>query len=206
MFIKEFNMTRCKKIIAVLLIISILSVFLVSCKKEEKLEDVYYVSIAVKDYGTIVLKLDTLAAPKTVANFIKLVKEGFYNGLTFHRVMSNFMIQGGDPNGDGSGSSKDKIYGEFASNGYNNPISHVRGVISMARSKDPNSASCQFFITNADSTHLDGNYAAFGYVIEGMDVVDEITRATVQYTDSSSGTILIKSKQPVITEIKILGR
>lgn len=202
-------MKKFKKIIAIILVVSMLSVFFVSCKKDEEQEELkkeYIVSMMVQNYGTIILKLDAVAAPKTVANFIKLVKEGFYNGLTFHRVMNNFMIQGGDPNADGTGGSKDKIYGEFASNGHTNPISHVRGVISMARRSDnPNSASSQFFITNADSISLDGNYAAFGYVIEGMDVVDAITEATAPYADPYSGTIYQKNKQAVISEVKILS-
>ena len=169
------------------------------------------VEMKVKEYGTIVLELDAEAAPKTVANFVGLAKSGFYDGLTFHRVMADFMIQGGCPKGNGTGNSGETIFGEFASNGYDNPISHKRGVISMARSDDNNpfttddfnSASCQFFICNADSPHLDGDYAAFGKVIEGMDVVDSITFATVGYADRN-GAINDASKQAVIEYVKVL--
>ena len=132
------------------------------------------VVIEMENGGVIKLELCPEAAPKTVANFEKLVGEGFYDGLTFHRVISGFMIQGGDPLGNGMGGSKDNIVGEFAMNGHPNPIEHRRGVISMARSSMPNSASSQFFIMHADAPYLDGNYAAFGRVTEGMDVVDEI--------------------------------
>ena len=113
-------------------------------------------------------------APKTVANFLKLVSEGFYDGLTFHRVIPGFMIQGGDPQGNGMGGAKDNIFGEFKANGFDNPIKHTRGVISMARAYNPNSASSQFFIMHADAPHLDGQYASFGKVISGMDAVDEV--------------------------------
>ena len=133
------------------------------------------VEITMQGGGKIVIELDAEAAPVTVANFLKLVDEGYYDGLTFHRIIPGFMIQGGCPDGTGMGGPKERIKGEFASNGWDNPISHVRGVISMARSGDPNSAGSQFFITNADSLYLDGDYAAFGVVISGMEVVDEIT-------------------------------
>ena len=124
--------------------------------------------------GTIEIELYPEVAPKTVANFIKLASEGFYDGLIFHRVIPGFMIQGGDPQGTGMGGAKNKIYGEFLTNGFNNPLKHTRGVISMARSNDPNSASSQFFIMHADYPYLDGKYAAFGKVVSGMEVVDEI--------------------------------
>ncbi len=130
--------------------------------------------IEVKNHGTIKLELDETAAPITVANFRKLVNEGFYNGLTFHRIIKGFMIQGGDPLGNGTGGSDEYIKGEFASNGVDNPIKHVRGVISMARASDPDSASSQFFICHKDASHLDGSYAAFGKVAEGIEVVDSI--------------------------------
>ena len=122
-------------------------------------------------------------APITVANFEKLVNEGFYNGLTFHRVISGFMIQGGDPLGNGTGGSKEKIKGEFASNGVPNDIKHVRGVLSMARSMNPNSASSQFFIMHKDAPHLDGQYAAFGKVVDGIEVVDEIAAVDTDFRD-----------------------
>lgn len=140
----------------------------------------------------IKLELDETAAPKTVANFNKLVSEGFYDGLSFHRIIPGFMIQGGDPVGNGTCGSKENIVGEFASNGFNNPIKHTRGVISMARSMDPNSASSQFFIMHADAPHLDGNYAAFGHVVEGLEVVDEIANTPTDFRDKPTTPVLIK--------------
>ena len=140
----------------------------------------------------IKLELDETAAPKTVANFNKLVSEGFYDGLSFHRIIPGFMIQGGDPVGNGTGGSKENIFGEFASNGFNNPIKHVRGVISMARAMDPNSASSQFFIMHADAPHLDGNYAAFGHVVEGLEVVDEIANTPTDFRDKPTTPVIIK--------------
>lgn len=136
------------------------------------------VNIQIKNDGIIKVELDEKAAPITTANFIELVNKGFYDGLIFHRVIEGFMIQGGDPNGVGTGGSGKNIVGEFASNGHNNPIKHERGVISMARAMNPNSASSQFFIMHDDAFYLDGQYAAFGKVVEGMDVVDRI--ATVK--------------------------
>ena len=140
----------------------------------------------------IKLELDETAAPKTVANFNKLVSEGFYDGLSFHRIIPGFMIQGGDPVGNGTGGSKENIVGEFASNGVNNPIKHTRGVISMARSMDSNSASSQFFIMHADAPHLDGNYAAFGHVVEGLEVVDEIANTPTDFRDKPTTPVIIK--------------
>lgn len=131
----------------------------------------------------IEIELCPEAAPKTVANFESLVKAGFYDGLTFHRVIPGFMIQGGDPLGNGMGGSEKKIVGEFRANGFANPIKHERGVISMARSYDPNSASSQFFIMHANAPHLDGQYAAFGKVVSGMEVVDEIASIPTDYSD-----------------------
>ena len=140
----------------------------------------------------IKLELDETAAPKTVANFNKLVSEGFYDGLSFHRIIPGFMIQGGDPVGNGTGGSNENIVGEFASNGFNNPIKHTRGVISMARSMYPNSASSQFFIMHADAPHLDGNYAAFGHVVEGLEVVDEIANTPTDFRDKPTTPVIIK--------------
>ena len=131
----------------------------------------------------IKLTLDHEAAPITAANFEKLVKEGFYDGLIFHRVIPGFMIQGGDPTGTGMGGSGTQIKGEFRMNGYANPLKHTRGVISMARSQMPNSASSQFFIMHEDAPHLDGSYAAFGKVVEGIEVVDEIASVPTDYSD-----------------------
>ena len=141
------------------------------------------VQIEMENGGVIKVELDKTAAPETAANFERLVKKGFYDGLIFHRVINGFMIQGGDPTATGCGGSGENIVGEFAMNGHNNPISHVRGVISMARSQNPNSASSQFFIMHADALYLDGNYAAFGKVVEGMEVVDEIAEVATDYND-----------------------
>ncbi len=157
-------------------------------------------TIEVESYGTIKLQLDGTVAPVTVANFANLASSGFYDGLTFHRIIKGFMMQGGDPNGDGTGGSDRTIVGEFAENGHPNPISHVRGTISMARSSAPNSASSQFFIMQEDSVNLDGNYAAFGHVTDGMDVVDAICNSA-EPTDSN-GTIA-KDKQPKITSLRM---
>lgn len=159
------------------------------------------IKITVKNYGVIKLKLDSSQAPITVANFVKLVKSGFYDGLTFHRIMKGFMIQGGDPLGTGMGGADETIKGEFSSNGVQNNISHTRGTISMARSSDPNSASSQFFICDADSTFLDGEYAAFGKVTKGLDVIDKIA-SDAQPTDGK-GTIA-KEQQPVIEKIEVI--
>ena len=141
------------------------------------------VQIEMADGGIIKIELDHNAAPITAKNFEKLVSEGFYDGLIFHRVIAGFMIQGGDPTGTGMGGSKQNIKGEFAANGVKNPISHKRGVISMARSNRPDSASSQFFICHADATFLDGQYAAFGHVTEGMDVVDRIANVRTDGND-----------------------
>ena len=148
--------------------------------------------IEMENGHTIKLELDEKAAPITVANFTKLVKEGFYDGLTFHRIIKGFMIQGGDPLGNGTGGSKENIKGEFAANGVNNPISHKRGVISMARAMDPNSASSQFFIMHADGEYLDGQYAAFGHVVEGMETVDEIASVPTGFQDRPTKPVVIK--------------
>ena len=141
------------------------------------------VTIKMKKGGVIKAELYPEKAPNTVNNFIYLIKKGFYDDLTFHRVIKGFMIQGGDPNGNGTGGPRYTIKGEFTANGFNNDLKHTRGVLSMARSRNPNSAGSQFFIMHADSPHLDGQYAAFGKVIEGMDVVDEIASGYVDYED-----------------------
>ena len=163
-------------------------------------QKVRHAEITVRDYGTIKLELDEGTAPITAANFIKLAKDGFYDGLTFHRIMDGFMIQGGDPLGNGTGGAKDTIKGEFSKNGVPNPISHVKGVISMARSNAPDSASSQFFITVADSTFLDGSYAAFGRVTEGMEVAEQIAKDAKPV--DNNGTIP-PEQQPVIESIAI---
>lgn len=145
-----------------------------------------------KNGKSVRIALDSGAAPKTAANFEKLVREGFYDGLTFHRVIPGFMIQGGDPLGNGMGGSEETIAGEFRSNGWNNPLKHTRGVISMARAYDPNSASSQFFIMHADAPHLDGSYAAFGRVVEGMEVVDEIAAVATDRRDKPLVPVVIE--------------
>ena len=167
----------------------------------EAAEGLHHVELVVKDYGTITLELDADAAPITVANFLKLAGSGFYDGLTFHRIMDGFMIQGGDPDGNGSGGSGETIKGEFAQNGVDNPISHVKGVISMARAKNPDSASSQFFITVADSAFLDGAYAAFGHVTDGMDVAEQIAKDAKPI--DNNGTIPA-DQQPVIECVTVL--
>lgn len=172
-----------------------------------------YVKITVEGHGDIILELDPKTAPITVDNFLTLANEGFYDGLTFHRIIENFMIQGGDPKANGTGGNTDKngkeinIKGEFSANGVVNNISHKRGVISMARSNDYDSASSQFFICNADYPSLDGNYAAFGWVIAGMDVVDSITKEGMKYTSAAqNGAISKKEDQPVITSITEISK
>ena len=168
---------------------------------EELLTGLHHVEVEVADYGTIALELDADTAPLTVTNFISLASEGFYDGLTFHRIISGFMIQGGDPLGNGTGGSDTEITGEFASNGIENDISHVRGVISMARSMSPDSASSQFFIVHEDSTFLDGEYAAFGHVTEGIEIVDQICADTPVQDDN--GTVAADD-QPTITSVKVI--
>lgn len=206
------------KLASLIVVISVLCAVLASCgsspldiyeedtSTEQK--DIYYVAMHVKDYGTMIFLLDAENTPVTVNNFVSLVRSGFYDGLTFHRVIEGFMIQGGDPNGDGTGGSKDKIYGEFAENGYEtNFIDHKKGVISMARSESYNSASCQFFICNATnynvSYSLDGKYAAFGWLIEGEEVLDAITTTTAPFGDGN-GVIAKKSNRAIIEEVKVI--
>lgn len=164
-------------------------------KKTNYLKGNYQVEIVIKDYGTIKAEIDGDTAPITVTNFVNLCKKKFYNGLTFHRIIDGFMIQGGDPNGDGTGGSDETIKGEFSNNDVENPLSHKRGALSMARSQDNDSASSQFFIVQSDSTYLDGDYAVFGYVYEGMEIVDQICKDTP--VEDNNGTVK-KENQPVI--------
>ena len=161
------------------------------------------VEIIIKDYGTIQLELDRKNAPITVENFLNLIEDKFYDNLTFHRIIEGFMIQGGDPEGNGTGGSSKTIKGEFSANGVNNKLSHVRGTISMARSNEYDSASSQFFIMHEDNLGLDGNYAAFGKVTSGMEVVDEIAKNTK--VEDDNGTVLSKN-QPVIESIRIISK
>ena len=176
-------------------------------KPNGQIKDTVYVKMTVEGYGDIILKLNGEEAPITVANFVTLVNEGFYDGLTFHRVIEDFMIQGGDPNADGTGGSSKKIVGEFEENGYHNCIAHERGVISMARGKGNDSASSQFFICNSSSdsvSALDGKYAAFGRVIYGMNVVDLITSKTAYQSSDMDGSIP-KSVQAVISHVEVIS-
>lgn len=183
-----------------ILLLTILCLVIVTGCSNSNLKGKINATIKVKDYGTIKLELDADTAPITVTNFVKLANEGFYDGLTFHRIIEGFMIQGGDPKGDGTGGSNETIKGEFSENGVKNDISHKRGVISMARSNDMDSASSQFFIVHKDSIFLDGKYAAFGHVTKGMDVVDKLAKIKPQDKDSG---LVASSKQPVIESIKI---
>ncbi len=166
----------------------------------EPFQQVRHAVITVRDYGDMELELDEGSAPVTTANFVKLAQSGFYDGLTFHRIMDGFMIQGGDPKGNGTGGAEERIRGEFEKNGFANPISHVKGVISMARSNDPNSASSQFFITVAESTFLDGSYAAFGRVTAGMEIAEQIAKDAHPVDNNGS---IPAADQPVIESIVI---
>lgn len=163
---------------------------------------IHHAEIDIKDYGVISVELDGDTAPITVQNFMDLANSGFYDNLTFHRIISGFMIQGGDPDGNGTGGSDKNIKGEFKSNGVENDISHVRGVISMARSMDNDSASSQFFIMHQDGTYLDGQYAAFGHVTSGIEIVDQICADTPVV--DNNGTVEA-ANQPVINSVKIIG-
>lgn len=190
-------------IIVIIILLLVINILVNDKKEKNDMKDLltgkHYVEMKVKDYGTIELELDSDVAPITVTNFINLVNSKFYDGLTFHRIIDGFMIQGGDPLGNGTGGSSKTIKGEFSENGVKNSISHVRGVISMARSSDYNSASSQFFIVQKDTTSLDGQYAAFGKVISGMDVVDKIAKVKVE---DDNGTVS-KENQPVIESIRV---
>lgn len=215
------NKARGMKWLALLIFVLVLALSLAACEpttpveyasqapalltqeNTECLTGLHHVEIDIEDYGVISCELDADAAPVTVTNFVNLVKDGFYDGLSFHRIKSGFMMQGGAPKGDGTGSSRSKITGEFAANGFDNPISHTRGVISMGRANDYNSASCQFFIVHEDSLFLDGNYAAFGYVTDGMDVVDEICRRSENWTKDGND-VVAKANRPIIKEIRYI--
>lgn len=202
---RRAKVRRQKRILAaaVLVVIAAVAAVLIwnnQKKKEEASAGDYTAEIAVKDYGTITVELDGDAAPETVKNFVSLAESGFYDGLTFHRIIDGFMIQGGDPNGDGTGGSEETIPGEFSANGFDNPLSHTRGTISMARSQDYDSASSQFFIMQEDTPSLDGQYAAFGHVTSGMEVVDAICEDAV---NGNANGVLPAEDQPVIESITI---
>ena len=170
-------------------------------EQEELLSGKHHIKINMKDYGTIEVELDADQAPITVTNFVNLAKDGFYDGLTFHRIIEGFMMQGGDPRGNGTGGSGQDIKGEFSDNGVENTLSHTRGAISMARSTLPDSASYQFFIMHQDGTALDGQYACFGYVTSGMEIVDEICENAVVIDDN--GTVPSEN-QPVIESVEVV--
>lgn len=186
------------------LLIVVLTCFLITgCSSDgddKMLSGKINAEINIKDYGVIKLELDADSAPITVTNFVNLVNDKFYDGLTFHRIIDGFMIQGGDPLGNGTGGSEKTIKGEFKNNGVENNISHTRSTISMARSQANDSASSQFFIVQSDSTFLDGSYAGFGHVTSGMEIVDKICKDTK--TEDDNGTVK-KENQPVIESIKI---
>lgn len=204
-----------KKILGICAVVVMAGVLMTGCgKKEQPAETVteaettpvtpgekHHVKINVRDYGAITVELDSTYAPISVDNFLKLAKDGFYDGLTFHRIISGFMIQGGDPLGTGMGGSDETIKGEFASNGVENPLSHTRGAISMARAQDKNSASSQFFIVHEDNPGLDGDYAVFGYVTDGMEIVDKICEDTK--VEDGNGTVA-KENQPVIESVEVI--
>lgn len=191
-----------KKRLTVFLLLMSLMAVLAACGRENDASGKHHVEITVKDYGTISVELDGDAAPLTVENFLELARDGFYDGLTFHRIIEGFMMQGGDPLGTGGGGSAKTIKGEFSANGVENNLSHTRGAISMARSSKMNSASSQFFIVHQDSTFLDGEYACFGYVTEGMEVVDAVCEGEWPFIDGDG--IIQKDSQPVIESIKVI--
>ena len=196
-------------LLIVVLVAAVIVLFTIRGKKESTESSTeaidaagkHHIEIQVKDYGTIKAELDGDTAPITVANFLKLAESGFYDGLTFHRIIDGFMIQGGDPKGNGTGGADETIKGEFSQNGVENKLSHVRGTLSMARSQDMDSASSQFFIVQSDCTSLDGQYAAFGTVTEGMDLVDKICKDTP--VQDNNGTVSA-ADQPVIESIKVI--
>ena len=198
-------------IIGIIIIGGIIAMIINHSKKENINQDedkyskgTHHAQITIKDYGTINVELYADIAPITVANFAKLVNKGFYNGLTFHRIISGFMIQGGDPNGNGTGGSDENIKGEFAQNGVKNTLSHTRGVISMARSMAYNSASSQFFImTSNNHTNLSGYYAGFGKVIEGMDIVKEIANVECKAADTNDKNSSSSEVSTPVTDVKI---
>ena len=203
-----------RKIVNMLLLTMLMGLILVGCGSKEQTSNKSTneietetltnpkIEIEIENYGIITLELDANAAPITVKNFLKLVNENFYDGLTFHRIINGFMMQGGDPTGTGMGGSAETINGEFTSNGVNNDLSHTKGAISMARSLEPDSASSQFFIVHEDSKFLDGDYAAFGYVIDGIALVDKICKEAIAV--DGNGTIE-PANQPIIKSIRVLN-
>ncbi len=193
-----------KLICLILVVISTFTLFACSDSGVKPEYDFYEIEIEIEEYGTITAVLESKYAPITVANFVELVESDFYDGIEFHRIMNGFMMQGGDPDGDGIGGSDKTIKGEFMENGVQNTLQHTRGTLSMARTgNDYNSPSSQFFIVHQDSLFLDGKYAAFGYVTEGMEVVDLIC-STAVVTDAN-GTVH-RDYRPKIKEIRITDK
>ena len=210
-----------KKILLLIMLVLLMGAVSIGCSKDKKTDKngnddsailtekniknlqkgKHHAEIEVKDYGTIKVELDADAAPVSVTNFMNLAKDKFYDGLTFHRIINGFVIQGGDPEGNGTGGSDRCIKGEFINNGVKNKLSHTRGAISMARSSENDSASSQFFIMHQDNTRLDGDYAVFGYVTEGMEIVDKICKKVK--VEDDNGTVLAE-KQKVIKRVKII--
>ena len=191
-----------KKITAILLAALLLTSLLSGCGGNKSWTGKHDVEIVIKDYGTITVEIDADSAPITASNFLNLAKKGFYNNLTIYRAISGFAIYGGDPNKNGTGTSGETISGEFTSNGYNNPLSNVRGAIGMARGINKNSASCQFYILQNDVTYLDGEFAVFGHVTSGIEIVDRIA-STAQVTGSDGH--ITEGNQPIISSIKVVN-
>ncbi len=191
------------KYIIIAIIIVVILIIGFESPNSKNLKGKYNIEISFKDYGKVSLTLDADNSPITVTNFINLVNDKFYDGLTIHRVVKDFMIQGGDPSGDGTGGSKETIKGEFSANGIKNNLPHKRGVISMARSNDYNSASSQFFIMQEDNTNLDGLYASFGEVTKGIEIIDKIVEDKASLGDDNG---LLKSDDQVKIEyIKVVN-
>mgnify|MGYP004527286781 CR=1 FL=1 len=191
-----------KKYLKYIIFIAIIIIIIIGLNWKDKSEITAIIKI--KDYGNIKVKLDKSNAPITVDNFVKLSKNKFYDNLTFHRIIDGFMIQGGDPLKNGTGNGDQKIKGEFKNNGVNNLLKHKRGTISMARSSDYNSGSCQFFIMQKDNESLDGNYAAFGNVISGIEIVDKIVENVSKYGDENG--LIPEEYQPIIETIEIIEK
>ena len=189
-----------RKLALVLAMLMLLTVF-AGCGGNKEWTGKHKVEIEVKNYGTITLEINCDTAPQTASNFLNLAKKGFYNGLTFHRVINGFAIYGGDPNGDGTGNAGSTIVGEFISNGYNNPLSNIRGAIGMARGINYNSASSQFYILQESNTFLDGDFAVFGYVTSGMEVVDQICSTVVATGEDG---YVAPDNQPKISSVKVV--
>ena len=191
-----------KRSLALVLALLMLLVTLAGCGVGSKSwKGTHHAEIVVEEYGTITIEINADLAPITASNFLNLAKKGFYDGNSFYRVIDGFAIYGGDPNGNGTGTSGTTIEGEFTANGVANSLTNTRGAIGMARGTHYNSASCQFYILQSDATYLDGDFAVFGYVISGINVVDQICAGTA--TTGSDGYVA-SANQPVIKEIKVL--